>query len=65
MTIEQLIASLSKLDPSTIVVLQRSDSNDYSPLSGIDTAQCSKTCVDDDAGIHEDVADCVILYLAE
>ena len=37
MTVEELIAELSKLDPRALVILQRDpEGNGYSPLSGVE-----------------------------
>ena len=64
MTVRQLMATLKKVRPDAIVVLRRGDTDDFSPLSGIDEAECRKNDGDGDGGVSEKVAKCIVLYLA-
>lgn len=65
MTVRELMRALKKAKPDAIVTLRVGASDDYSPLTAIDEAQCTKNHVGDDGTITEQAADCIVLYLAD
>lgn len=70
MTVEELIAQLSKLPPTSLVVLQKDgEGNGYSPCVGVEAATYAAESTwsgevphPDDADNYPDAVPCVVLW---